>query len=83
MKPKFEGLRVRRLSAGLTIEELAAKVGLTASMVRAVEVGAQKGSLMTRARLADALKIPLRYLVSKQESEIILGLARPVRKAKR
>jgi transcriptional regulator with XRE-family HTH domain len=76
MEKKFEGLRARREELGLTLEDVAVKVGLSAAMVRAVEVGAQRGTLITRSKIADALKIPLRYIVSKDEADELLGLAR-------
>jgi len=83
MKKKFEGLRARREELGMTLEDVAVKVGLSPAMVRAVEVGAQRGTLITRAKIADALKIPLRYIVSKSEADEILGLARRGVKAAR
>ena len=79
MEQKFEGLRAKRQSMGLTIEQLAARVGLSSSMVRQVEVGAQRGSLGTRVKIANALNLPLRYLVSYSEAEGLMGLARPGR----
>ena len=76
MKKKYEGLRARRKELGLTLEDVAAKVGLTSAMIRSVEVGAQKGSLVTRAKIAEALKIPLGYLVSNAEAEQLSELTR-------
>ena len=80
MKTKFKGLRARRLELGLTLEELGRKTGLTAVMVRSVELGAMRGSLLTRARVASALGIPLRLLISKEEAAAIFparGSGRP------
>lgn len=76
MRKQFDGLRARREELGMTLEDVAAKVGVTPVMIRNVEVGAQRGSLVTRSKIADALGIPLRYLVSKAEVRQIDGLTR-------
>lgn len=74
MKRKFDGLRARRQELGLTLEEVGAKAGLSSAMIRSVEVGGQKGSLITRSKIAGALNIPLRSLVSDAEAAAIHGL---------
>jgi transcriptional regulator with XRE-family HTH domain len=76
MKQKFEGLRARREELGLTIEGLAVKVGLSPAMVRAVELGLQRGTLTTRSRIADALKVPLKNVLTQKEVAEIAELSR-------
>lgn len=76
MRRKFEGLRERREELGLTLEDVAVKVGLSAAMIRAVEVGAQRGTMNTRAKIADALKIPLKNVLTQKEVAELAELSR-------
>ena len=79
MKAKYD-LRKRRLKLGLTLEEVAKKAGITPGAVRSYEVGAIKGKLSTRIKLATALGIPPRALLSKEESMMAFGNARILKK---
>ena len=76
MKRKRVDLKARRLELGMTIEAVAVKAGISPSMVRFIERGLELGSLRTRMRLADALKIPRRELLTEDE---VNALARPAR----
>jgi transcriptional regulator with XRE-family HTH domain len=68
MKAKYD-LRKRRHELGLTLEQVAAKAGITPGAVRAFEVGSYRGKLETRQKLANALDIPLRRLMSLDEKK--------------
>lgn len=76
MKTKFEGLKARREELNLTLEDLAKLVNISPAYVRSIELGHQKGRLAIRSRIADALKVPLRYLLSDAEAKEILGLSK-------
>ena len=52
-------LRLRRLRAGLTLEELAEAAGISVSFLAYLEANKKRPSLDTLARLAGALKIPV------------------------
>lgn len=67
MKRKQIDLRERRHELHLTLEEVGRKAGISPAMVRAVEVEALAGTVLTRMKLCDALKIPRTCLVSKAE----------------
>jgi DNA-binding XRE family transcriptional regulator len=54
-KMKKIDMRERREELKLTLEEVAARVGITSSAVRQMEVGAFSGSLFVKLKLADAL----------------------------
>lgn len=52
-------LRLRRLQAGLTIEDLADTAGISVSFLAYLETSKKKPSLDTLAKLAAALKVPV------------------------
>ncbi|MDA8243203.1 MAG: helix-turn-helix transcriptional regulator [Elusimicrobia bacterium] len=52
-------LRLRRLRAGLTLEELAEAAGISVSFLAYLEANKKRPSLDTLARLAGALKVPV------------------------
>lgn len=74
MRTIFKGLRARRVELDLSIDDLAEKTGLSPSMVRQVEEDRQRGSLSTRIRIANALDLPLRYMVSGTEAAEFSGI---------
>lgn len=57
----FDGaqLRAAREAAGLTLEQVATSVGLTASAVYGFEADRFRPSAATLGRLADALNVPV------------------------
>ena len=55
-------MRARREKLGLTLEDVAAKVGITSSAVRQMEVGSYGGSLFVKMKLADALDVSFKKL---------------------
>lgn len=71
-------LRARRIKLGMTQEGLAMKVGMSAPMIHNIEFGAQRGSLVTRLKIARALKIDPRSLLTKTEIEDYLTGAREI-----
>jgi transcriptional regulator with XRE-family HTH domain len=73
MKKPFD-MRARRKELGLTLEELGAKAGLSGSVVRQLEVGAFKGTFLTRHKIADALGIPVRFLMSEEEQAAMFAV---------
>jgi transcriptional regulator with XRE-family HTH domain len=68
MIPKYN-LRKRRKELKMTLEQVAAKAGITPGAVRAYEVGAIRGKLETRQKLADALGISILLLMTKDEKK--------------
>ena len=74
MKQKTIDLRARRQELNLTLEDVATIAGRSSAMIRSIEVGGQRGSLVTRAKIADALKIPLSSLMSSAETNDLAGL---------
>jgi DNA-binding XRE family transcriptional regulator len=73
MKKESRKLREARIKAGLTIQGLADKAEVPWATVQAIEVGRLSGSLMTKMKLADALKIPFYDLISKAEAETFMA----------
>lgn len=59
-------LRLRRLQAGLTIEDLADTAQISASFLAYLETNKKKPSLTTIARLAVALNIPISELFNEK-----------------
>jgi len=59
--------RKRRKELGLTLAQVAKKTKLTTPGVRALENGLFRGKLETRRRLADALGISIRDLMTPEE----------------
>lgn len=81
VKPeRFREIRKKRHALGLTMEQVAARAGVSVSLVRMIEVGALRGSLMARARLAAALDLKLETLVGPDEDVAVLGLLKPAQK---
>jgi len=85
MKKPFN-MRARREELNLTLEQVAARAGVTASAVRQMEVGAFEGHITTRHKIADALEVPLRFLFSNEEraafaAMLVEGEGRKKRKA--
>jgi len=79
MKQKPIDLRARRQELGMTMEELAVQIGMTAPMVRNIELRTQRGSLATRLKIARALKVHPRSLLTKTEMEDFITGARQIK----
>jgi len=62
MKKETARLREARIKAGLTIQELADAAGLTWSNVQAIETGRLPGTLATKTKLADTLRMSFKEL---------------------
>jgi len=73
-------LRKRRQELGMSIRAVAEKAGISAASVRAMETGLFQGKLMTRQKIAEALGIPLRDLMTPEERRATEG-RRVVRQA--
>ena len=58
-----ERVRTRRLEMGLSLRDLAAKVGLTASFLSQLERGQASPSLSSLRRLAETLEVPIFYFL--------------------
>lgn len=71
MPSTIKTLKETRVEAGLTLKELADRTGLTWSTIQAIEQGRTPGSWTARMKLADALHIPIRYLLTEVENEAI------------
>jgi transcriptional regulator with XRE-family HTH domain len=67
MTDKKIGMRERRQELGLTIEDVAKKARVSASSVRQLEVGAFRGTLKLRMKIAKVLNVPLRYFMTEEE----------------
>ncbi len=63
-------MRERREQLKLTLEEVAARAGMTSSAVRQMEVGAFNGSLFAKIRIADALELAFKELWPDTMSEM-------------
>ena len=74
MRTIFKGMRARRIDLAMTIEDLAEKAGLSTSMVQQIESDKQRGSILTRIKIANALDLPLRYMVSGTEAAEFSGI---------
>jgi len=72
----------RWIELRMTIEGVAAAAGISPAMVRGVEVRALVGSLFTRAKIADALKIRRTWLISKAEASELQDLVQDKGRAK-
>lgn len=66
-------LRLRRLQAGLTIEDLADAAGISVSFLAYLEAGKKKPSLATIAKIAAALKIPVSELFDENHLPVAAG----------
>jgi len=77
MKAKYD-LRKRRKYLDMTLEQVAAKAGITPGAVRAFEVGSYRGRFETRQKIANALGISVRRLMSPKEQKAIFGDVRAV-----
>jgi len=64
---KKSNLRERRKELGLTLEAVAAKCGISSAAARSIEVGAFRGKLETRRKMAAALGISIRDLMTPEE----------------
>jgi transcriptional regulator with XRE-family HTH domain len=65
-------IRHKRISLGLTQQQLADKAGVTKNYVTMVERGVRKEvSFLTRVMLADALGIPLAQVLTLKELQIL------------
>jgi transcriptional regulator with XRE-family HTH domain len=58
-----ERMRVARLAAGLTQEELGAKAGLDRTMIVKIESGSRRIDAMELIRLSSALQVPVDFLL--------------------
>jgi transcriptional regulator with XRE-family HTH domain/Zn-dependent peptidase ImmA (M78 family) len=58
-----ERMRVTRMAAGLTQEELGAKAGLDRTMIVKIESGARRIDAMELIRLSSALQVPMDFLL--------------------
>ena len=81
-KQKLFDMRARRKELGMTIEQVAARAGISSAAVRQIEVGAYKGTFMTLHKIASVLGIPARYLMTEEQlkvmSEILSGIKQSV-----
>jgi transcriptional regulator with XRE-family HTH domain len=59
-------LRLKRLQAGLTIEDLADAAGISVSFLAYLETNKKKPSLATLAKIAAALNVPVSSLFSEK-----------------
>lgn len=59
-------LRLRRLQAGLTIEDLADAAGISVSFLAYLETNKKKPSLATVAKIAAALNVPVSELFNEK-----------------
>ncbi|MBU2575042.1 MAG: helix-turn-helix transcriptional regulator [Elusimicrobia bacterium] len=66
-------LRLKRLQAGLTIEDLAHHAGISTSFLAYLETNKKKPSLATIAKLAAALDIPVSELFNEKAVPRIAG----------
>ncbi len=63
-----ERMRVARLAAGLTQEELGAKAGLDRTMIVKIESGSRRIDAMELIRLSSALQVPVDFLLRSTRS---------------
>jgi transcriptional regulator with XRE-family HTH domain len=56
-------IQERRLAAGLTVTELASRVGISQPSMHYIDTGARGAKLSTLAAIAAALKVPLKDLL--------------------
>jgi transcriptional regulator with XRE-family HTH domain len=66
-------LRKRRQELGMSIRAAAAKARISPASVRAMETGLFHGKPITLKKLADALGIPVRVLMSDAEQKAMFG----------
>ncbi|RXT07781.1 helix-turn-helix domain-containing protein [Ammoniphilus sp. CFH 90114] len=69
-------IRLQRKRVGMTVEEVAEKIGLSQSMVSQVERGKAKPSLDTIWKLSILLDVPLNYFFEGIEKEPVLVVPR-------
>ena len=63
-----ESLRVTRQAKGLSMTDLAAKAGLSRSIISLIERGLRNPTLDTLLRITDVLEIPLGDVVKRAEN---------------
>lgn len=66
-------LRLRRLQAGLTLEDLADTAGISVSFLAYLETNKKKPSLATIAKVAKALNIPVSELFDERTVPDVAG----------
>jgi DNA-binding XRE family transcriptional regulator len=67
-------MRERRHELGLTLEQVAEKSGVSLPTIRQIEVGIIKSSsFLTLQKIADALQVPVRCLMSDEEQEALVS----------
>ena len=66
-------LRLKRLQAGLTIEDLADAAGISVSFLAYLETNKKKPSLATIAKIAAALNIPVSELCNEKTVPDVAG----------
>ena len=71
-----ETLRARRIAAGLTQRELAARAGVPQPNVSAYEVGRREPSLETAQRIDRALSVPVMARLTAARSELLAAATR-------
>lgn len=62
MKQKRMTMREAREAAGMTLAQLSEKSGIGWNLLQAIEANRTPGSLITRHKIADALRVPLRVI---------------------
>src|SRR5579862_3119882 len=72
-----KAVRQRRLTLGVTQEELAWRAGLHRTYLAGIEAGSRNPSLQSIVRLAQALQISLAGLFANMEQPPALGQAMP------
>jgi len=66
-------LRLRRLQAGLTIEDLADAAGISVSFLAYLETNKKKPSLDTISKIAAALNVPVSELFNEKTVPAVAG----------
>jgi transcriptional regulator with XRE-family HTH domain len=76
--PEFVGLRLRRIrqEKGMTVEALAAAVGLNKGFLSRLERGAKHPSIATVLRLSAALEVPVGQLFGEHTTEDLVRVSR-------
>ncbi|MBV8651890.1 MAG: helix-turn-helix transcriptional regulator [Alphaproteobacteria bacterium] len=71
-----QAIRERREQLGLTLRALAARSGVSSSMISDVERGAKSPTISTLSALADALAVPISTLVESASPAVRLRVVR-------
>jgi len=66
-------LRLKRLQAGLTIEDMADTAGISVSFLAYLETNKKKPSLATIVRIATALNVPVSALFNEKTAPNVAG----------